>query len=112
MSIITKILNWIVSVILAIYNSPLAKEMAMNVLDIATNQFADAAEFIAQKVREANELPLTSKEKYDWVVVEVKKKFATIPGSTLNQLIEAALALLNKEKEAKIAELIKVQEGK
>ena len=95
---IRKILDWIVGLLLRLYNSPIAREMAMITLKVAADEFKDAAIKTLEVVKEANGDPsMTSKQKYNYVVKAVKTEFADIPKSVLNQLIENALAVVKKE---------------
>jgi hypothetical protein len=97
METIRKIIAWIVSALLSLYNNPLAKEMAMNILNTVANEFADVAEHVAARVKEASGMDqLTADEKYHYVVDNTKDVFKDVPSHIINQLLENALAVIRK----------------
>jgi hypothetical protein len=94
---IRKILDWIVSLLLRLYNSPIAREMAMTTLKIAAGEFKDALAKTLEAVKEANDKNMTGTQKKNYVLKILKAEFGDIPKSMANYLIESALAMIKQE---------------
>lgn len=94
---IRKILDWIVSLILRLYHSPIAREMAMITLQIAAGEFKDATLKAVEAVNEVKDKDLTSTQKRNYVLKVLKAEFEDMPKHIASKLLEDALALIKKE---------------
>jgi ABC-type metal ion transport system substrate-binding protein len=92
-----KIVDWLINILLSIYNSPAARKMAINALNVASNAGADMLEHVAQRVKEANGLDLTSEQKYDYVVRNTVDTFKDVSTNTLKQIIEGSVSIIKEE---------------
>jgi len=92
-----RIMDWLVKLLLSIYNNKTAREMAMSALKTAAVEFKDAAAKTLEAVREANCKNMSGAQKYAYVAARVKGEYTEIPNAALNQLIENAVGILLSE---------------
>jgi fibrillarin-like rRNA methylase len=92
-----KFIDWLINILMSIYNSPAARKLAINALNVASNSGADLLEHVARRVKEANGLDLTSEQKYDYVVKNTVDIFKDVSTNTLKQIIEGSVSIIKEE---------------